>query len=157
MEIQRKVTKQGERNVISRHVHAKNDKEKIAAWKLDLSRILQVFNVRSIISVWRLLTLGPQTELAINTNATVSNTHIMVSGIHRTVVQGHEGSCSKDFSVSDGCNLAVTGRLMATHRRVDLNQVRNLNHRRTNHLMLESSIPGESHLCHQGHSSDATN
>ena len=33
---------------------------------------------------------------------------------------------------------------MVTHRRVDSNQARNLNHRRTNRLMFESSIPGES-------------
>ena len=47
--MQRRITKQGERNVIFRHLHAKNDKEKIAAWRLDLIRILHVFNVRPII------------------------------------------------------------------------------------------------------------
>jgi len=45
------VTKQSKRNAIFRHLHAKNDKEKIAAWRLDLNRILHVFNVRSIIFV----------------------------------------------------------------------------------------------------------
>jgi len=50
-EIQRKVVKQNGRNAVSRLVHAKNDKEKIAAWKLDLDRILHVFNVRSATSV----------------------------------------------------------------------------------------------------------
>ena len=49
--IQRKVVEQGKRNVISRHLHAKNDKEKITAWRMDLVRILHVFNVRSIASV----------------------------------------------------------------------------------------------------------
>ena len=48
-EIQGNVSKQDKRNVISRHFHAKNDKERIAAWKLDLNRILHVFNVRSIV------------------------------------------------------------------------------------------------------------
>ena len=43
------VFKQGKRNVISRYLHAKNDKEKIAGWKLDLVNILHIFNVRSII------------------------------------------------------------------------------------------------------------
>ena len=47
-EIQKKIIKEGKRNVISRHLHAKNDKDKIAAWRLDLNRILHVFNVRSI-------------------------------------------------------------------------------------------------------------
>jgi len=49
--IQRKVVEQGKRNVISRHLHAKDDKEKIAAWRMDLVRILHVFNVRPIPSV----------------------------------------------------------------------------------------------------------
>ena len=47
-EIQRKVIKQGKRNAVSRVLHATGDKEKIGAWKVDLSKILQVFNVRSI-------------------------------------------------------------------------------------------------------------
>jgi hypothetical protein len=55
--IQRRIIKQGKRNVDLRHLHAKNDKEKIAAWKLDLIRIVDVFNVRSIIPIWLLLTL----------------------------------------------------------------------------------------------------
>ena len=47
-EIQRKVIKQSKRNAVSRIIHAANDKDAIAAWKLDLNRILQVFNVRSV-------------------------------------------------------------------------------------------------------------
>jgi hypothetical protein len=46
--IQRKVVKRGKRNAILRFILAKDDKDKIAAWKHDLFRILQVFNVRSI-------------------------------------------------------------------------------------------------------------
>jgi len=53
-----RVTEQSKRNAISRYLHAKNDKEKIAAWRLNLNRILHVFNVRSVIFVWRLLTRG---------------------------------------------------------------------------------------------------
>ena len=34
--------------MISRHFHAKDDKEMISTWKLDLDKILQVFNVGSI-------------------------------------------------------------------------------------------------------------
>jgi hypothetical protein len=45
--MQRKVVKRGKRNAISRFFLSKDDKDKIAAWKQDLVRILQVFNVRS--------------------------------------------------------------------------------------------------------------
>ena len=103
-----RVLKQGKRNVILRHLHAKNDKDKITAWRSDLVRILQVFNVCSIISVWRLLTLRSQTELAINTHTTVSDTHVMVSDIHRTMVKGQETSGGKNTSVSETRTLAVT-------------------------------------------------
>jgi len=47
-EIERNIIKQGNRNAISRRLRVKNDKEKIAAWKLDLDKILQVFEVRSV-------------------------------------------------------------------------------------------------------------
>jgi len=45
-EIQGRIVGKRERGLLSRLAHAKNDKETIAAWKLDLIRILQVFNVR---------------------------------------------------------------------------------------------------------------
>ena len=48
-EIQDKITEKGGRNLPSRLVHAKSDKDAIAGWKLDLNRILQVFTVRSLI------------------------------------------------------------------------------------------------------------
>ena len=143
-EIQRKVMKQGKRNVISRHLHAKNDKEKIAGWKSDLNKILHVFNVRSIDSVWRLLTLHSQTELTINThvivsdtraivsntNAVVSNTHAIVSGlehnftsaqtmvseIYRTMVKGQEGSGGNNLPVSDSHPLFIVERRSTLHR-----------------------------------------
>ena len=54
--INEKVIRQSKRNVISQHLHAKNDKDKIAAWKADLDRILNIFNVSFILSVWPLLT-----------------------------------------------------------------------------------------------------
>jgi len=107
-----------------------NDKEKIAGWMLDLKRILQVFNVHSIVSVLLLLTLHPQTELAINTHVAVSetrvtvaethaivssleynttSTHIMVSDIHCTVVKGQEVNDSKNLLVSDTRTVSTTG------------------------------------------------
>lgn len=48
VEMQRKVAKRGNRNGLLRFILAKDDKDKIAAWKQDLVRILQVFNVRSV-------------------------------------------------------------------------------------------------------------
>ena len=50
VEIQKNVTKQSKRNPVSRLLHAKGDKEAIAAWRQELNRILHVFNVRSIAS-----------------------------------------------------------------------------------------------------------
>ena len=56
-EIQRKVIKKRKRNVISRLVHAKNDREVIATWKSNLSKILLVFNVSSVAVVRPRLTV----------------------------------------------------------------------------------------------------
>jgi len=107
-EIQEKVVKQGKRNVVSQLFHAKDDKQQIAAWRSDFDRILQIFNVRSIVTVWRLLTLDSQTELAIDTNVTVAETHNMVSNIHRTVVGGQGGSGGRNPLVSDTRSLYST-------------------------------------------------
>ena len=49
-DIQRKLVKWGKRNVVSRCFHAKDDKVKIAVWRSDLNKILQVFDVRSLVS-----------------------------------------------------------------------------------------------------------
>ena len=67
-EIQRNIVKRGKRNAVSRLFHAKDDKEAIATWRLDLNRILHVFNVRSPLCVRSLLIVYLQTELAINTH-----------------------------------------------------------------------------------------
>ena len=108
--------------MISRHLHAKNDKDKIAGWRLDLNKMLHVFNVSSIVSMGRPLTLYSQTELLINTNMAVSeihqgvaNTHAVVSGlehsvtsahtmvrdIHRTIVRGQGEKDDNNSPVSD--------------------------------------------------------
>ena len=106
--IQKRIIKQSKRNAVSRHLHAKNDKEKIAVWRFDLVRILHIF------SVWRLLTLYSQAELALNTHVVVAeldhnvtNTQTMVSDIHRAVVKGQEGSDSRNIVVSDAHTLTV--------------------------------------------------
>ena len=109
-EIQRKVIKQSGRSPASRLLHAKNDKETIIAWKLDLNRILQVFTVRPVISVWLLLTTQFQTELTLNTHVIVSdvhdgvvNTHTMVSDIHRNMLKCQQGTEDQRRLVSDIC------------------------------------------------------
>ena len=102
-----KIIKQSIRNIFSRHLHAMNDKEKIAGWKSDLARILHVFTVRFIVFIMLLLTRHFQTELAINTHVAVSDTRTMVSDTHRTIVKGREGSDGKSLSVSDVCTLSV--------------------------------------------------
>ena len=47
-EIQEKVAEKGRRNVPSRLVYAKGDKDLIARWKSDFDRILRVFTVRLV-------------------------------------------------------------------------------------------------------------
>ena len=48
-EIQRNIVeRRGKRNAIGRLLHARDDKEAIAAWGLGLNRILHVFNVGSV-------------------------------------------------------------------------------------------------------------
>ena len=43
--IQEKIVEKRGRSLVSRLAQAKNDKETIATWKLDLNRILHIFNV----------------------------------------------------------------------------------------------------------------
>ena len=95
-EIERKVIKQSGRNTISRVFHAKNDKEAIVAWKLDLNRTLHVFNVRSAAFTSAAVIDPFQTELIMNTHVVVSDvrrnvadTHIVVSDVRQNVVDTH--------------------------------------------------------------------
>ena len=74
-EVQRHIIERGKRNVISRRYHAKDDREAVATRRSDLNGILHVFNVRSVTSVWRLLTFRSQTELGIDTCTTDTDTH----------------------------------------------------------------------------------
>ena len=48
-EIQGNIVKRSKRNAISRRYHAKDDKEAIAVWSLDLNRIRRIIDVRSTI------------------------------------------------------------------------------------------------------------
>jgi hypothetical protein len=114
--IQGKVVKQGKRNALYRFVLSKTDNDKIAAWKQDLMRVLHVFNVRAIGSVghsYANLAAPFQTELAIDTNMTVTDTktvvtdtktvvtdtNTMVAGMYRNMVTEREGASGKKHSV----------------------------------------------------------
>jgi len=92
-EIQVRIARKRERGLLSRLAHAKNDKETIAAWKLDLVRILQVFNVRSAGSVRRPLITSLQTELTLSA-------HTMVSDIHQNMLKDSEDTGGRDQAVS---------------------------------------------------------
>ena len=121
-EIEERVAKKGKRNRAYRLFHAKNDKEMIASWKLDLIRILGVFNVCSVVFIWLLLTVHSQAEVTINTNANtstiqcdvvnthtvVSNTHTIVSNIYHNMLQSQGETNSQHHSVSAAfCSPAI--------------------------------------------------
>ena len=48
---QKNIVEKNERNVLSRALHARSDKDAIAAWKQEFNRILQIFSVRQVGSV----------------------------------------------------------------------------------------------------------
>ena len=124
--MQRRVNKQGKRNVVFRFILAKSDKDKIAAWNQDLVRILHVFNVRSLFC-WEPGNLGVlfQTELVIDTNlrvtntetmvadtkTTVTNTETMVADMHRNMLTGQKAGSGKNNSVGATCYPRTTERL----------------------------------------------
>ena len=110
--IQKKVIKQSERNAASRILQAGDDKDTIAAWKLDLGRILQVFNVRSVILTWSPLTVPVQTELIMNTHVTVSDIRDDVSGIRSDVSKIREEIGGQVCSVSATCIRSVGDRML---------------------------------------------
>ena len=96
--IQKKIIKKCKRNQLSRLLNAKNDKDTIAAWKVDFNRFLHVFNVCPVIVARILLTVHSQTELALTT-------HAMISEIRGIVVGGQEGADNQRRSVSGICIL----------------------------------------------------
>ena len=92
-EIQRKIIKQNGRNPISRIFQASNDKDRITAWKLDLGRILQVFNVRFCRFYSVVAHSSLQTEL-------VMNIHVAVSDIRHDMSKMREEIATQVPSVS---------------------------------------------------------
>ena len=57
--IQKNAVKKGKRNMASRLIHKKSEKEAIVGWKRDLLRILQIFNVCPVSYTLRSLTVLP--------------------------------------------------------------------------------------------------
>ena len=91
-EIKQGVVKMGKRNAVSRLLHAKNDKEAIAAWRQDLNRVLHVFNVNTFGRFcFGLANSSSQTKLGINT-------HVLVTGIHRNMTD--QGYANRQHLVS---------------------------------------------------------
>ena len=43
--VQEKLAEKNERNAFSRALHAKGDKDAVAAWKQEFNKILHIFNV----------------------------------------------------------------------------------------------------------------
>ena len=132
-EMQRKVIKWGKRNTVFRPFHLKDDKDAIAAWGLDLIRILHVFNVGSVTFVLQSLTVHFQTELAITADVVVSddhrdiastcaavseprhnttNMHTIVSNIHHAAVGSQEGTDGPNQLVNVACHSFRDRRLL---------------------------------------------
>jgi len=129
--IHKHIVEWGKRNAISRRYHAKDDKRAIATWKLDLDRILRVFNVCSITPVRQLLTFGFQAGLGANTRAASSDTHqdaankpttgsdtatthTIVSNIRQNKLEGREGVDDGNQAVSTTRTLLATGEPVLT-------------------------------------------
>ena len=100
-EIENKVKeKSGRKAILPRLFYAKNDKELIAGWKLDLNRILQIFIVCSVVLTWASLILPLQTELVMNTHMLAMDTNVLVSDIHQNVVTSQGGTDGQHRPVS---------------------------------------------------------
>ena len=86
-EIEKKIIKMGKRNAVSRLLHAKNDKEAIETWRRDLNRVLLIFNVSTLSTVFDLLTVSFQTKLGIDTRTLVVDMYRNMANQGRANVQ----------------------------------------------------------------------
>ena len=94
-QIQKSAVDPDKRSLLSRIFNVKSDKDRVAAWRPDLDRILHIFEVRSTVCFLPTrLTVRLQTELALHTNVTVS-------GIHEDVVDIREDVASARELISD--------------------------------------------------------
>ena len=107
---QRRIIKKNERSVFSRALHAKDDKDAIAAWKQEFNKILHIFNVRSVSSARHSLTESSQTELQIDVM-------VDVKGIRRDLSAIKEGALNQYHLVSTTCpHLAPPNRCLSPPR-----------------------------------------
>ena len=60
--MERKIVKMSRRNVVSRLLRAKNDKEAITAWRRDLNKVLHIFNVSTVAQFCFLFANGPLSD-----------------------------------------------------------------------------------------------
>ena len=68
---------------------------------MDLNRILLVFNVRSVVSAWSILTVHSQTELGLNIYVAVSDVHDGVTKTHGVVTNTHAVVTDTHIVVAD--------------------------------------------------------
>ena len=106
-DIQERVSEKNERNTLTRAFYAGSDKDAIVAWKQEFSKILQIFHVCSVDSVWSLLTVSFQTELAINTHVAITSGRRevtdIVTNMHQDVLVIKESVSGKRRMVSRAC------------------------------------------------------
>ena len=117
-EIHNKVAERSKRGSMFRFVFARGDKEKIAAWRQDFARLLHVFNVRSFGLVRHSHQLSSphlsaifQTELALDSDTAVPNTHSVVTDTHTLVADSNTHTLVSDThtKVADIHRSALTG------------------------------------------------
>ena len=113
-EIHGNVTEKRKRDPLSQLFHAKDDKETIGTWKLDLNRILHVFNVRSLVFARMSLIVSFQTELAVNTHVAVSDMRHDMSGIRSDVSKIREEIGGQVRPVSASCIQSIDMMLTLT-------------------------------------------
>ena len=117
-DIRSRVTERSKQNAISRAFHAKNDSQTIASWRMDLNRILLVFNVRSVVFVLSALTVHSQTELGLNIYGTISDVHDGVMETHTVVTDTHTVVSDTHTIVSEvQCGVAETHTMVSEIRR----------------------------------------
>ena len=68
-EITQKAAVKGKRNAALRYILSEEDKAMIAGWKQDLNATLNLFNVRSLGSIWHSLTTTFQAQVSTNNNS----------------------------------------------------------------------------------------
>ena len=104
VEIERSLKQLGKRNVVSSLFHSRDDKERIAAWRVDLNRILLVFNVRSMASPPASPDHCSQGKLILDTNIVATDTNNMVLDLHRVIMAHQDGG---KVPVGDSCTLFI--------------------------------------------------